>query len=157
MLLFSFGLNYLGYSQKADFVKDPILREKIYKYLYVHRELIVEDSLGNRLNNEDDKYIGIFAWDVKTDSVVDNKNIPGIYGCKLASLAEKPYMYINYGDKIKFIKIDSSDISFKRTMRTVFHFIQKHENLYTFEEKLKVIKSISDIYFQNIYLSGWKW
>ena len=153
-LLISF--NSANSQDKDNFVRDVELSAKLRKYLIDHIDIYTIDSLGKKMpfdsNYLQEEYgnVVIRSYNLKSDSIITNKQIIGFYKFSFACYSGcRPHLYIQYPNKIEFIDLDSKSFSLKKIIKKINRFFKKYPNDFTLEEKVKTIEGVMNTIYYN--------
>jgi hypothetical protein len=152
-----------AYSQgKDNLVKDTTLSNKLRKYLIEHTDAHTVDSAGKRkpLNVKfiQEQYgdAMISSTNLKTDSVIINKKLIGVYAFRFADISSRPHLYIQNPNRIEFIDFDSRDFSIDALLKKIIKLFNKYPDQFTLQEKVKTIQgSMETLYYNKFAESSW--
>jgi hypothetical protein len=143
-----------AYSQeKNNIVRDTILEKKLRKYLIEHIDFYTIDSAGKRkldsFMQKEYKDVSITSGNLKTDSILLDKNLLGIYSYRFADISSHPHLYIQYSNKIEFIELDSKNFRLNKLLKKIMKFFKKYSNQFTLQEKVKTIQGVMETIYNN--------
>jgi hypothetical protein len=134
-------------AQKDNFVRDTVLYNTLFKYLNEHSNSFSYDSTGKLVGRGHEKPIMIVCWNLKLrdDTIVANKNFPGVYAFRFAcSHCSQIEFYLQYKKKIVFINTDPKKLDITKIVATVNIYFNQHKKEFSDTAKLNTFENLMD-------------
>jgi hypothetical protein len=151
--VFYFFTQQLSAQIKDNMVRDTALYRKLYCYLDLRRVSWLEDSTGKKIELQEFLYRSISVRNLKTDSIIADKSLIGIYAFSFSNPSEKPWLYINHGHRIEFLELDK--LKLKKTINKILRFFRRHPKEFTLLDQLTTIKNVTIIIDTNKHHESW--
>ncbi len=147
ILVFTFLTLQLSAQIKDNMVRDTTLYKKLYCYLNPRRVSWLEDSTGKKIELQEFLDRSISVRNLRTDSIIADKSLIGIYAFAFSNPSEKPWLYINHGQRIEFLELDN--LKLKKTINKITRFFKRHPKEFTLLDQLNTIKNVLIIIDEN--------
>lgn len=157
ILFICFSIVYTGTvnSQGRDnIVRDIELSDTLRVYLLDHLDLHTFDSAGNAVPldsaflQEQYGQTCITSFNLKTDSIVMDKKMIGVYAFRFADISSRPHLYLQYPNRILFVDLDG-EFDLNQLLKKIMSFLDEISDQFTLQEKVKTIEGVMEIVYLN--------
>jgi len=141
--------NLLLSAQEDNCIVDYDQYEVFHKYLM---DFKLKKDVDNSSIIEEYKNICIGLRNLKTDSIISNKNLVGIYSFGFVSTVDKYRLGIRYSNgEFKYLDMEQP---FEEIMGKINLFLQEECKEFTLKEKIKTIYEVADVLYYYHYGVG---
>jgi len=136
----------LSFSQKDNLVRDSVLYNDLYSFLITRVTDYLVDSLGNKQPAYIKGEIMIGTSNLRTDSILSDKQIIGLYSTRFACLdcGSNQELYFQHKKRREFLTIDKKTNPFD-LIKQIQMFFNLYPNEFTEIEKIKTLKGALEV------------
>jgi hypothetical protein len=149
-MLFAF-LSSVSFGQD-NLISDKKLYSELYTYLLKSSNTYEIDEAGNRLADSTlfPRGMEITSRILKADSVIENKNLVGVYEFRFTCNSCAGYLYFLYPDgKKKFIDLYTRDFDFAKLLEQTRTFLHTYCKTYSEDEKIRTEKGVVELIYSR--------
>jgi len=128
--------------------KDTVLKNELYSYLIQRITDYSVDKNGIHIPDiEEFKDVCIISRNLKTDSIIQDKSLIGVYETNFACFdcGTTTEIYFQHKDKIEFIDLTGKKFKYEKVLKQVDNFFKRYPKSFTNIDKVTILKNVLNI------------